>query len=415
MKAEIIAVGSELLTPDRLDTNSLYLTQRLNELGFEVHLKSIVGDDVDDIRNLLLAALRRSRLIVLSGGLGPTEDDLTRNATAAALGRKLTPQESILEYLRRRFALRGQPMPKINERQAEVIDGAETLGNPAGTAPGMWIEDGDTCLALLPGPPRELQAVFEAHVAQRAAKIGSGRILHTRSLSLQGLPESEVDSRIASIYKSYPRVQTTILAAKGIISVRLRSWLRPEEEASELEEAAGRILQELGEVVFTTSGEGLEHAVGRLLRESGLSLAAAESCTAGMLGASLTRVPGSSDYFRGGVICYSNDLKVRLCRVPPAILERHGAVSAETAEALARGVREVAGSDIGVSITGIAGPGGGSELKPVGLIFIGFADPVRCTHTRRSFSSDRETVRELAVAAALGGLRKFVMSGTRTL
>ncbi len=415
MKAEIIAVGSELLTPDRVDTNSLYLTQKLNELGFEVHLKSVVGDDTDDIRNLLLAALRRSRLIVLSGGLGPTEDDLTRIATAAALGRELETQESIRESLRRRFALRGQPMPKINERQAEVIKGAETLGNPAGTAPGMWIEEGEACLALLPGPPRELQAMFETHIAPRAARLGGGRILRTRSLSLQGLPESEVDARIAPIYKSYPDIHTTILAAKGIISVRLRCWQNPDEQPSELAEAAGRISKELGDVVFTTSDEGLEHAVGRLLMETGLSLAAAESCTAGMLGAALTRVPGSSDYFLGGVICYSNDLKIRLCRVPPEILERHGAVSAEMAEALARGVRETAGSDIGVSITGIAGPGGGSESKPVGLVYIGFADRERSIHTRRTFSSDRETVRELTVSAALGGLRKFIMSRTRDL
>jgi nicotinamide-nucleotide amidase len=410
MKAEIIAIGSELLTPDHIDTNSLWLTQRLNAAGLEVHLKSVVGDNLDDIENLLRAALRRSQLIVLSGGLGPTEDDLTRVATARALGRSLRLDEKTLESLRRRFALRGSRMAKINERQAQVIEAAELLKNPVGTAPGMWIEEGGTCLALLPGPPRELQTMFDTHVMWRALQLGGGRILETRSLSLHGLPESEVDTRIAPIYGRYPHIQTTILAAKGCISVRLQHWLDAREKPSDLEELADKIVAELGDVVFTTADEKLEDVVGRLLRESSRSLAVAESCTAGMLGASLTRVPGSSDYFRGGVICYSNELKKNLCRVPSELLERHGAVSAEVAEALARGIREVTGSSIGISVTGIAGPGGGTEQKPVGLVYVGLADGARSAHTRRVFSGDRGTVRELTVSAALGRLRRFLIS-----
>jgi nicotinamide-nucleotide amidase len=410
MKAEIIAVGSELLTPVRMDTNSLYLTQKLNQAGFEVHLKSVVGDSPDDIEALLRAALQRSRLIVLCGGLGPTEDDLTRTATARALERAVSIDERILEGLRRRFARRGYRMAKINERQAEVIEGAEILENTVGTAPGMWIE-GKACLVLLPGPPRELKAVFEAHVMQRACRLGGGRRLEKRSLSLQGLPESEVDARIAPMYKKHASIQTTILAAKGVISVWLQQWLAPGEGSADLDALWSEIRAELGSMVFAAGDESLEEVVGRMLRDLGRTLAVAESCTSGLIGAAVTRVPGSSDYFLGGVQCYSNAVKTGLCGVPAALLEQHGAVSAETAEALARGIRAATGSSVGLSVTGIAGPGGGSDPKPVGLVFFGIADEERCTHERRIFPGDRDTIRDLATTYALGALRRFLMAG----
>ncbi len=414
MKSEIIAVGSELLTPDRIDTNSLYLTQKLNEAGFEVRYKTIVGDDVEDLVSLLRAALGRSQLIVLSGGLGPTEDDLTRTATALALQRRLATDPRILEALRERFAQRGYRMAKINERQAEIINGAEVLENPVGTAPGMWITEGGACLALLPGPPRELRAVFEAEVMTRATALGQARRLETKILSLHGLPESEVDTRIAPIYRAYPKIQTIILAAKGCISVRLQRWLEAGESASDLEELADRIRTELGDTVFTTKDEKLEEVVGRLLRKSCRTLAIAESCTAGMIGAAITRVPGSSDYFRGGVLCYDNELKTDLCRVPRDLLARHGAVSAEVAEALARGVRDAAQAGVGLAVTGIAGPSGASEGKPVGLVYIGLADDLHSVHVRRIFGGDRETVRELATTFALGLLRRFLIESEPT-
>ena len=340
MKAEIIAVGSELLTPARMDTNSLYLTAKLNEAGFEVHLKTIVGDNAGDIENILRAAMKRSRLVILCGGLGPTEDDLTRTAAARALGRSIRVDEGILDGLRRRFAQRGYRMAPINERQAEVIDGADVLENPVGTAPGLWI-DAEASVVLLPGPPRELKATFEAHVLPRARKIGAGRRLEKRALILQGLPESEVDTRIAPIYQSYPRIQTTILAAKGAISIWLQQWLAPGDGAADLDELCSRIQAEFGDLIFSSEDEPLEMVVGNLLRSLGRTLAVAESCTAGLVGAAITRIPGSSDYFLGGVQCYSNEMKTNLCRVPRAVLDQYGAVSAEAAEALARGIREV--------------------------------------------------------------------------
>ena len=227
MNAEIIAIGSELLTPDRIDTNSLYLTRKLNEAGFEVRLKTVVGDNAEDIEALLRAALRRSRCIVVCGGLGPTEDDLTRAAAGRALQRPLSTNTEVLEALRRRFALRGYPMAKINERQAEIIESAETLANPVGTAPGMWIEEGGVYLVLLPGPPRELSAMFESQVWPRIAGLAGGKRLAKRFLAIQGLTESEVDARIAPVYKGYPGIQTTVLAAAGCISVWLQQWLAP--------------------------------------------------------------------------------------------------------------------------------------------------------------------------------------------
>jgi len=414
MKAEIVAIGSEMLTPDRIDTNSLYLTRELNAAGFEVRLKTIVGDDEGDIERLLRMALKRSQLIVVCGGLGPTEDDRTRGATARALERPISISAEILESLRQRFSRRGYPMPKINERQAEVIEGAEILANSVGSAPGMWLEADGVCLVLLPGPPRELMAMVEAHVLPRVSRLAGDRHLETRTLGIQGLTESEVDARIAPIYTTYSRIQTTILAAGGNISVRLQRWVEPGESGSDLEELAGTIHATLGDVVFTTADEQLEQVVGHLLRRSGRSLATAESCTAGMIGAAITSVPGSSDYFLGGVICYSNELKVELCRVPRSLLERHGAVSAEVAEALARGVREVANSSIGLSVTGIAGPGGGSEQKPVGLVYVGLADERGSSHTKRVLSGDRATVRGITTTVALGRLRRFLLE-TETL
>ncbi len=414
MKAEIIAVGSEMLTPDHLDTNSLFITQKLNEAGVEVHLKTVVGDRAEDIAAILRAALRRSDLIVFSGGLGPTEDDLTRNAVAQCLDRVLKLDAGLLDALRRRFASRGIPMPGINERQAELIERADVLANPLGTAPGMWIEENDRYIVLLPGPPRELRAMFESHVIPRVARLAHGRRLVLRVFHVTGMTESEVDAKVAPIYMEYPGVQTTILASPGHIALRLNRWLDPKEEPSDLEELAARIQETLGEAIFSTDGESLEQALGNMLRGSGQTLAVAESCTAGMIGMRITRVPGSSEYFLGGILCYSDDAKQRLCGVPRELLEKHGAVSAQVAEALACGVRNALRSSVGLSITGIAGPAGGTPDKPVGLVYVGLSDGGRTTHLRRIIPGDRDTVRERTTYLALSNLRRFLMSRKKT-
>ena len=408
MKAEIIAVGSELLTPDNLDTNSLYLTHRLNEAGCEVHLKTVVGDDAGAIADVLRAAMRRSDIAIFSGGLGPTEDDRTRAAVAAALERPIHIDAGIIDVLRQRFAARGFRMTQINERQAEVIQGAEILDNPLGTAPGMWIQEKDRYIALLPGPPRELQAMFDQKVLPKIRALTGGSGLAYRSFHITGITESELDSRIAPLYTQYPRIRTTVLAGTRHISVRLYRWSGAGENPPDLDELAAKIQAELGDAVFSTCGESMEEVVGRQLRESGQTLAVAESCTAGMLGMHITRVPGSSDYFRGGILCYSNDAKMRLCGVPAGVLQAHGAVSAEVAEALASGVRAALDSSIGLSITGIAGPGGGSPEKPVGLVYVGVSDGKRTESRHRIMPGDRESIRERSTYLALSWLRRFV-------
>jgi nicotinamide-nucleotide amidase len=410
MKAEIIAVGSELLTPDNIDTNSLFLTHGLNEAGFEVRFKSIVGDDVSDISKALKFALQRSDVIIFSGGLGPTEDDLTRNAVAETLHRPMNLDAGILETMRQRFAARGFRMSKNNERQAEVILGAEILDNPHGTAPGMWIEEKGRHIILLPGPPRELKTIFEERVQPRLDKLGGNMKLAYRSFHVTGLTESELDARLAPIYTSYPLIRTTILAGPRHIAVRLYRWTQTDQAASDLEELAQKILGELGDAVFATGGEFMEEVIGRQLRESNLTLSVAESCTSGMLGMHITRAPGSSDYFLGGVLCYSNQAKMDLCGVPAELLERYGAVSAQTAEALARGVRLALHSSIGLSITGIAGPGGGTAEKPVGLVYIGISDEKRTESRSRVMPGDRETIRERSTYLALSWLRRFLLT-----
>ncbi len=409
MKAEIIAVGSEMLTPDHLDTNSLFLTEQLNDAGFEVHFKTVVGDSEADIADVFRRALRRSDIIVFSGGLGPTEDDLTRRAVAGALNRSIHLDPDIVEALRRRFARRGYNMPKINERQAEVIQGAEILGNPLGTAPGMWLAHEGRHIALLPGPPRELRSMFASHLLPRVRDLGKGRTLAKRVFHTTGLTESEVDSKVAPIYTSYPGIRTTIMATPGHIALRFYRWLEPGQEPADLDELASKVQGALGEAIFSTTGELLEQVVGSMLRASGNTLAVAESCTSGMIGMRITRVPGSSDYFWGGVLCYSDAVKMSLCGVSEKVLRDHGAVSAETAEALAVGVRNLLHGSIGLSVTGIAGPGGGSEEKPVGLVFVGVSDGNRTSHWRRIFPGDREMIRERASYYALSLLRHFLL------
>jgi len=392
-KAEIIAVGSEMLTPDRVDTNSLLVTERLNEAGFRVQRKSIVGDSEADISALLREALDRSDLIVVIGGLGPTEDDVTRPAVAAALRRTLTIRPEILAALQARFAQRGHSMTRNNERQAQVVEGAEVLENAVGTAPGMWLEAGGRHIALLPGPPHELRLMMDNQVLPRARRLAGGRRLHTRSIRVAGMTESAVDAQVAAIYGQYPRIQTTVLAPVGYIAIRLQQWLAPDESPDSLQELCDRI----------------RRAVGRILREQGKTLALAESCTSGMIGMHLTRVPGSSDYFLGGIMCYSNRIKSELCGVPDEMLASCGAVSSQVAEALACGVRRALGSSVGLAVTGIAGPGGGTTEKPVGLVYAAIADGSGTRHARRIIPGDRRMVRERAATWALSLLRDHLL------
>jgi nicotinamide-nucleotide amidase len=409
MDAEIIAVGSELLTPFRQDTNSLYLTGKLNSLGIEVRFKSIVGDDRERLGACVRLAISRSELVILSGGLGPTEDDLNREVVAEVLDRPLREVAEIRRSIEERWARLGRPMPANNLRQTLVPEGAEWLANERGTAPGLWIEQRGCILVLLPGPPWELEAMFEAACVPRLAARSSGRRLRTRIYKVVGLPESEVDRRIAPAYQQYKNPETTILSVAGTIEVHLRAHGASEAEADKLlAELGDKIELALGDHIFSTGGESLEEVVGMYLVMKQKTVAVAESCTGGLVAERLTRVPGSSNFFLGGVVAYSNDLKTRLVGVPAELIAVEGAVSKPVAQALAEGVRRRTGASIGVSISGVAGPGGGTMEKPVGLVFIALSDD-RSTEVRRfQFPGDRERVRTWASVAALEMIRRRV-------
>jgi nicotinamide-nucleotide amidase len=407
MNAEIIAVGSEMLTPERVDTNSLYLTAELNRLGVEVVGKCVIGDDRDRLADAVARAMGRSAIVILSGGLGPTEDDVTREAVAQALGRQLVFHAEIAEALARRFAAMGRKMSEINKRQAYVIEGAELLPNDRGTAPGQWVSANGAVAMLLPGPPHELKAMFEQQCLPRLSRIVPKQAIRTAFLRITGMPESDLDALIAPVYKKYPNVATTILAANGDLQVHLRARCATESEAEALlAEIVPPIVSLLGDRLYARDGEPLEVLVGRLLRERNATLAVAESCTGGMLGARLTAVPGSSQYFAGGFITYSNALKRQLLGVPAETLDGFGAVSAETAEAMAAGARDRTGATYAVSITGVAGPDGGTKEKPVGLVYLGIAGPEGVTVTHRRFLGDRERIRVFTTQAALDLLRR---------
>jgi nicotinamide-nucleotide amidase len=386
-RAEIIAVGSELLGSVRLDTNSLVLSERLATLGIELRSKTVVGDNRADVAEHLHRALDRADLVILTGGLGPTDDDVTRDALSDVVGRPLVEHGDIVERLRQRFARRNLQMPEVNRRQAMVIEGGIVLENPNGTAPGQMVDIGDKVVVLLPGPPRELKPMMDALVdGPLARRVGAER-LHRATLFTVGRGESHVEELVQPIYSRWlrwtPPIETTILAAPGQIELHLVTRSADAAAAvSALARARDEVMGVLGPDVFSTDGRSMEEIVGQLLLDRSLSIAAAESCTGGLMLSRLTDIPGSSAYVAGGVVAYSNDLKVDLVDVPAALIDAHGAVSEPVAIALAEGVRARTGASIGVGITGIAGPSGGTPQKPVGTVAIAVASAVAPTQSR---------------------------------
>jgi nicotinamide-nucleotide amidase len=407
MTAEIIAVGSELLTPQRVDTNSLFLTDQLNALGVEVVVKSVIGDDLNRLADAVRRAVSRSEIVILCGGLGPTEDDLTRDAVAAALDRKLIYHPEITEVLEQRFAQLKRKMVEVNKRQAFLIEGAEMLPNDRGTAPGQWIEESGSYTMLLPGPPHEMKAMFTRQCLPRLARIVPRQAIRTLVLRVTGMPESDLDQLIAPVYKKYDNPATTILAAAGDLQIHLRARCPTEGEADALlVEVGGPIELLLGDRIYSRNGQSLEEVVGDMLRERHNTLSVAESCTGGLLGERITSVPGSSAYFLGGFITYASRLKVEWLGVPEETIAQFGAVSKETAEAMALGARRRTGSTYALAITGVAGPDGGSEKKPVGTVYVGLADAAGCAVLHRQFFGDRTRIRQFSTQMALDMLRR---------
>jgi len=413
MKACILAIGSEMLTPFRVDTNSLFITERLNAIGYDVRLKAVVADEVEELAQVVRAATEWADLLVITGGLGPTEDDITRDAVARILGAPLDLDESIVERIRDRFARRGLTMPEINRRQAMVPRGAVVLDNPNGTAPGLWISSGRTTVVLLPGPPREMKPMFEGVVRDRLAPASGSAGLFRRVLKITGRAESDVDAQAQPVYAKWTSqpvpISTTILAVLGQIELHLTAQAQSQQAAdAALESAVHELEAVLGPSIYSTDGRSLEAVVGDLLRARKLTIAVAESCTGGLLASRLTDVPGSSDYVERGVVCYSNRSKTELAGVPPAMIAEYGAVSEPVAQAMAEGIRARAATNIGIGITGIAGPGGGTPEKPVGTVVVAVIVDADARVRTFQFIGGRDMVKFQAAQAALNMTRLAV-------
>lgn len=412
--AEIIAVGSELLTPDRLDTNSLYLTDQLNGIGVAVRRKSIVGDDRALLAAEVRSALANSGIVILTGGLGPTEDDVTREAVADALGRTLVFRQDLLDALMERFRRLNRKMADNNRRQTFVVDGAEPLPNPRGTAAGQWIEDQGRLVMLLPGPPHELKAMFEAECLPRLVRRLPPQAIGTRFYRVACMGESDLDQLISPVYKPFDNPATTILAGLGDIQIHLRARASSASEAeSLLAQVAPRIEELLGDRIYSFDGTPLEAVVGAMLRERGATVSVAESCTGGLLGERLTSVAGSSSYFLGGFLVYAEHLKTKLLGVDAGLIAQYSAVSEAVAEAMAVGARARTGATYGVSITGEAGPESATGA-PVGTIIVGLAGPDGKVAARRySLFGDRNGIRARAAVWALDDLRRAMTGKPR--
>ena len=412
LTAEILAIGSELLTPFRVDTNSLFLTSRLNDLGIEVLAKSVVGDRPEALVAALRLAMSRADVVVTSGGLGPTDDDLTRDAIVAVAGVTSVEDPEVVDAITKRFASRNMTMPAINRRQAMVPVGATVLDNPRGTAPGLWMPVGTRVIVALPGPPRELKPMWDDLVASRIAEKTGSQRLRRRTLKIAGRGESHVDEIAAPIYGRWrshvPAIETSILASPGQVELHLSAQGTDVDQLDRaLNEATAELATALGRAVFSTDGRELEEVVGELLRAQGATVSAAESCTGGMLLSRLTNVSGSSAWVTGGVVAYDNAVKVNQLGVSPEVLQEHGAVSEPVASAMAAGVRAKLGTSVGVGITPVAGPTGGTEAKPVGMVVIAIDGPGAAQTVRTlRLPGDRAMVRQMSVQTAMDMLRR---------
>jgi nicotinamide-nucleotide amidase len=395
-----------MLTPQKVDTNSLFVTGQLNAVGVEVIRKTITGDERDLLAETVRAALGRAAIVLVTGGLGPTEDDVTRDAVSQALGRPLVFSPRLLAELEEKFRRFGRPMAENNKRQAYLIEGADALDNPRGTACGQWIEDGDRVVALLPGPPRELKPMVVHDVIPRIARRLPPLVIRTRLYRVAGMGESDLDALIAPVYTKFTNPATTILAAAGDVQIHLRARCATAEEAEALLAQCGDPIAELlGDRIYSTNGDPLEAVIGERLRAAGQTLAVAESCTGGLVGGRLTGVAGSSKYFLGGALTYTDAMKVKLLGVDAELLERHTAVSEAAALAMAEGVRAVTGADWGLAVTGEAGPEPATPA-PVGTVFLAVAGPGGSEAQRVQFPGDRDRVRQWGTQAALNFLRR---------
>jgi nicotinamide-nucleotide amidase len=411
MKSEIIAIGSEMLTAHRQDTNSLYVTEQLNSIGVTVAFKTIVGDRRKDLVNAIRTALGRVDILILMGGLGPTEDDLTREAVAESLSLTLRRDASQVAALHARAASWRITIPPNNLKQADVLEGATLLPNANGSAPGQFLDTAFSgyrkLVFLIPGPPHECKALFDAECLTRLRDLVPPAHIATRTLKAAMIAESQADKLAAPVYMAYPDVETTVLAHTGDIQFTLQC-AKPTLEAAQqrVDELTGKLEEVLEEWLYSSEGETLEQIVLYCLGLRQATLAVAESCTGGLVAQRITSVPGSSRSFVGGAVVYSDALKTAFAGVPAELIAQHGAVSEQVARALAEGIRQRTGADIGLGVTGIAGPTGATESKPVGLVHFAVADAQKTDVLERTFRGDRQRVREWAAHQALDLVRR---------
>jgi nicotinamide-nucleotide amidase len=418
-RATILAIGSELLGLGRTDTNSVVITDRLALLGIEVRSKGVVGDDREELIAALAHALSRNDLVFVTGGLGPTDDDVTRDAVAQHLGLPMDEDPAILAGVRRRFEDRGMRMPEVNRRQAQVPRGATVLPNTQGTAPGLWLRHGHQGIALLPGPPREMRPMLDTLLAAHVAPVWGGQVVRRRALLVAGRSESRVEELVQPLYSTWtsavPPITTTILASMGTIELHLSATGGdPARLDAALDGAVDALARVLGPDLASRDGQSLEQVVGAQLQARGWCIALAESCTGGLVTSRLTDVAGSSAYVERAVVTYSNRAKTALLGVPEALIAEHGAVSEAVAAAMARGVRERAGVELGVGVTGIAGPGGGSDAKPVGTVCIAVDGPAGARVTTQRFPGGRTQVKTFASGSALDMVRRYLLGDAST-
>lgn len=410
MTAEIITIGSELLDGARLNGNARYLGRALTGLGAEVLRATSVPDDAAAIEDALRRAVGAADVVVTTGGLGATADDRTKQVAARVLGRKLALDENVLARVRAHFEARGLAMPEVNVAQAMVPEGARAIDNPSGTAPGFLFEHDGALVFLLPGVPAEMEAMVANYVVPFLEGRGVTRLTEERVLRTTGLAETAVAEIVGSLTRRLARTDVTYLSSTGGVDLRITGRGRSHAEATRAADRASDMLADkLEPYVYARGRESLEEVVGYLLTMNGRTLAVAESCTAGALGARVTRVPGSSDYFVGGVVAYSDDVKKRLLGVKVGTLRKHGAVSSEVALEMAKGARDRGRTDCGIGITGVAGPGGGSPEKPIGLVHVAVVCGRAARAREHRFAGDRSAVREQSVQAALELLRRTLL------
>ncbi|MGI6343750.1 MAG: competence/damage-inducible protein A [Bacillota bacterium] len=411
MIAEIIAVGTELLLGQIVNTNAQFLSQELAALGISVYFQTVVGDNPARLGQTLRQALGRSDLVILTGGLGPTRDDLTRETVADVLGRPLTFQEDLWEAIRARMLHSGQ-IPENNKRQAWVPEGAVPLHNPNGTAPGLVIREGEQLVALLPGPPREMQPMFTNELRPLLLEMIGQGVIYSRSLHVIGIGESRLEEQIADLIEQQTNPTLALYAHNGEVEIRITAQAEDDCAAqAAIAPLQAEIEHRLGDAVFGYDRTTLPEVLGELLRRQRRTITVAESCTGGLISSAITSVPGSSDYYERGFVTYSNQAKADLLGVSPETLARHGAVSEECAREMARGARSAAGADIAVAVTGIAGPSGGTPEKPVGTVYIAIVGPAGEQVHRLALRGDRQRIQERTAKSALNLTRLYLAKG----